>query len=138
MDLLEIARLNANVGFGKLIGMSFDSAALDRVTGHLDVTPELHQPFGVVNGGVLCALVETFGSVGGGLNVVHDGKSVVGVANATDFLRPVVDGRLDVVATAIHIGRTQHLWLVEITRADGKLAARGQVRLQVVELPEGV
>jgi 1,4-dihydroxy-2-naphthoyl-CoA hydrolase len=31
----------------------------------------------------------------------------------------------------VFVGRTQQIWLVEITRpGDGKLVARGQVRLQ--------
>jgi acyl-coenzyme A thioesterase PaaI-like protein len=58
----------------------------------------------------------------------------VGVTNVTDFLRPQASGRLRVVATAIHQGRTQQLWQVEISRpGDDKLIARGQVRLQNVE-----
>ena len=55
----------------------------------------------------------------------------MGVANSTDFLRPHREGRLRVVATPIQQGRTQQLWQVEISRPeDGKLVARGQVRLQ--------
>ena len=43
-------------------------------------------------------------------------------------------GRLNVVANAIHQGRTQQLWQVEIRRpADGKLVARGQVRLRNID-----
>ena len=39
-----------------------------------------------------------------------------------------------VLATAVHQGRTQQLWEVEMRRpSDGKLVARGQVRLQNVE-----
>jgi acyl-coenzyme A thioesterase PaaI-like protein len=37
------------------------------------------------------------------------------------------------VATPLHVGRLQHLWQVEIVREDGKVAARGQVRLQVLD-----
>ena len=48
-------------------------------------------------------------------------------------------GRLDVVAEPIQQGRTQQLWQVLLTRSeDGKLVARGQVRLQNVALPGGV
>ena len=55
------------------------------------------------------------------------------VSNATDFLRPHRSGRLQVVAVPIQQGRTQQLWQVEIRRPeDGKLVARGQVRLQNV------
>jgi acyl-coenzyme A thioesterase PaaI-like protein len=47
-------------------------------------------------------------------------------------------GRLDVVAQPIQQGKTLQLWQVVLTRAeDGKLVARGQVRLQNVPLPEG-
>jgi acyl-coenzyme A thioesterase PaaI-like protein len=34
------------------------------------------------------------------------------------------------VSTPIHRGRRQQLWLVEITDTNGKMVARGQVRLQ--------
>jgi 1,4-dihydroxy-2-naphthoyl-CoA hydrolase len=59
------------------------------------------------------------------------GDIVVGVANATDFLRAHREGRVDLVAEPVHTGRTQQLWQVVISRAtDGKPVARGQVRLQ--------
>jgi acyl-coenzyme A thioesterase PaaI-like protein len=60
-------------------------------------------------------------------------SAAVGVTNVTAFLRPHRSGRLDVVAVAVQQGRTQQLWQVEIRRPeDGKLVARGQVRLQNV------
>jgi 1,4-dihydroxy-2-naphthoyl-CoA hydrolase len=41
-----------------------------------------------------------------------------------------------VVAVPVHQGRSQQLWQVEVRRReDGKLVARGQVRLQNVEAP---
>ncbi len=59
----------------------------------------------------------------------NQGK-VVGVANQTDFLRSVRVGELLAEALPIHRGRSQQLWAVEIMDGDGRLAARGQVRLQ--------
>jgi uncharacterized protein (TIGR00369 family) len=63
---------------------------------------------------------------------------VVGVSNLTDFLRPHREGRVDAIASPVFVGRTQQLWAVEISRAsDGKLVARGQVRLQnLTQLPD--
>ena len=49
--------------------------------------------------------------------------------NATDFLR-AASGRMTATATPLHRGRSQQLWLVEVTDASGRIAARGQVRLQ--------
>jgi acyl-coenzyme A thioesterase PaaI-like protein len=42
------------------------------------------------------------------------------------------EGRVEVVATPIQQGRTQQLWEVRISDADGRLVAIGQVRLQNV------
>jgi len=59
----------------------------------------------------------------------------VGVNNITDLLRPLTRGRVKVVAEPIHQGATQQLWQVIISKADdGKVLARGQVRLQNVSL----
>lgn len=104
----------------------------DHVVGTIEIAPHHHQPYGVVHGGVYCTLVETLASVGGAMWAMDQGMmGCVGVHNATDFLRSVREGTLTGTATPIHRGRTQQIWVVEVTRSsDGKLVARGQVRLQ--------
>ncbi|MFF0723000.1 PaaI family thioesterase [Micromonospora sp. NPDC003816] len=116
-------------GFAGLLGLEFTEISGDRVTIRWRVRPELHQPYGLQHGGVYCAVVETAASVGGGVWLGERGQ-VVGVSNQTDFLRAVRDGELTAVGTPVHRGRSQQLWQVEITDADGRLVARGQVRLQ--------
>ncbi|MEU7780707.1 PaaI family thioesterase [Micromonospora parva] len=116
-------------GFAALLGLTFEEASADRVVISWQVRPELHQPFGIQHGGVYCAVVETAASVGGALWLADRG-TVVGVSNQTDFLRAVRDGELTAVGTPVHRGRSQQLWQVEITDADARLVARGQVRLQ--------
>ena len=116
----------------------FDPAEVSgtRVTGTVELGPEQHTPWGVVHGGVYCAVVESAASIGASAAVADRGQFAVGVNNSTDFLRPVTAGRLDVVAEPVQQGRTLQLWQVLLTRAeDGKLVARGQVRLQNVPLP---
>lgn len=119
--------------FTEWLGLVFDLVTPERITAHLDVTPALHQPFGLVHGGVYASIVETLGSIAATVVAQQSGKVVVGVSNATDFLRPVRDGRIEAVATPLHTGRLQHLWLVEMFRQDGKLAARGQLRGQLID-----
>lgn len=116
-------------GFVALLGLEFDEVSGDRVVIRWQVRPELHQPYGIQHGGVYCAVVETAASVGGALWLADRGQ-VVGVSNQTDFLRAVRDGELTAVGTPVHRGRSQQLWQVEITDADARLVARGQVRLQ--------
>lgn len=115
------------------LGLTVDLLSPDRVEGHVIAGPRHQQPYGIVHGGVYCSMVETLASIAGAMRVLADGRIVVGVSNTTDFLRATREGRLTAVATPVHVGRLQHLWQVEIAREDGKLAARGQVRLQVLE-----
>lgn len=119
-----------------LLGLRYGAVTPDRVEMHLTVTPELHQPFGLLHGGVHCALVESVASVGGALWYGDRGQ-VVGVSNQTDFFRAVRSGELVAVGTPIHRGRSQQVWLVEIRDEEERLVARGQVRLQNLATREG-
>jgi 1,4-dihydroxy-2-naphthoyl-CoA hydrolase len=107
-----------------------------RVAGHVELGPDQHTPWGVVHGGVYCTVIESAASIGASAAVLDRKQFAVGVNNNTDFVRPMTTGRMDVVAEPIQQGRTLQLWQVVLTRADdGKLVARGQVRLQNVPLP---
>jgi len=123
--------------FVAALGMEFDSIEPTRVVARIDLGPNQHTPWGVVHGGVYTTAVESACSIGASLAVRDRGEYAVGLANTTDFLRPHVEGELHVTATPIQQGRTQQLWVCEIARADGKLVARGQLRLQNVPLPDG-
>jgi 1,4-dihydroxy-2-naphthoyl-CoA hydrolase len=117
-------------------GLELSEVTGTRVTGSIELGPQHHTPWGVVHGGVYCTVVESAASIGASTAVTDRGQFSVGVSNQTDFLRPMTAGRLDVVAEPVQQGKTLQLWLVTLTRADdGKLVARGQVRLQNVPLP---
>jgi 1,4-dihydroxy-2-naphthoyl-CoA hydrolase len=117
-----------------LLDLRLDQLTPTRVSGTIAADERHHQPWGIVHGGLYTTAIESLASLGAYEAIKDRNQQAVGVANTTDFLRPHRAGRLQVVATAIHQGRTQQLWQVEITRPeDGKLVARGQVRLQNVD-----
>ncbi len=113
-------------GFDGLLGLELLSSTKDTTVARLVVTADHHQPFGLLHGGVLCAIVETVGSVSGS---VWYGGPVVGTSNHTNFLRAVRGGTVTATSTPIHRGRTQQLWEVDITDEEGRLVAKGQLRL---------
>jgi len=118
----------------ELLDIEFDQITATYVSGSVAADERHHQPWGIVHGGLYTTVIETFGTTGAFEAVKDRGQQAVGVSNTTDFLRPHVRGRLDVIATAIHQGRTQQLWEVELRRPDDdKLIARGQVRLQNID-----
>jgi 1,4-dihydroxy-2-naphthoyl-CoA hydrolase len=127
--------LSSASAFVAATGLQLTEVTGTRVAGHIDLGPDHHTPWGVVHGGVYCTVVESAASIGASTAVTERGQFSVGVSNQTDFLRPVTAGRLDVVAEPVQQGKTLQLWLVTLTREDGKLVARGQVRLQNVPLP---
>lgn len=116
-------------GLNKTLGFELDEASADRVVMSWTIGTEHLQPYGIVHGGVYCSVIEASASIGAALWFGDRGR-VVGVSNQTDFLRSVTEGRLSATATPIHRGRSQQLWIVEVADADGRLVARGQVRLQ--------
>ena len=127
-DVIERIRAHSGIGFGGNIGIEYTEVTPDKVVVTVEVKPHLHQPYGIVHGGVYCAIVEEVASVAGAVWLGGEGK-VVGVNNSTDFLRAVTEGTLTATGTPVHRGRSQQLWRVEIADDHGRTAAVGQVRL---------
>ncbi len=119
----------------ELLGLEITRADADGVVIEWTVAEQHLQPFGLAHGGVHCLINESAASIGAGLwyAAQENGEAggVVGVNNNTDFLRAARPGdHLTATATPIHQGRLQQLWLIESRDAEGRLVARGQVRLQ--------
>ena len=118
------------------LGLCLDEVTGSQMLAHIDLGPRHRTPWGVVHGGVYATIVESVGSIGASVAVREQGQFAVGVHNATDFVRSMTGGRVDVVGTPIQQGRVQQLWEITVTRADdGKLVAQGRLRLQNVPLP---
>ncbi len=116
-------------GFDTVLGIQYVEVSGDRVVARLQFAPDLQQPYGILHGGVHCAVVEGAASVAAAMWFGERGR-VVGVSNQTDFLRAVTSGTLTATATPIHRGSLQQVWEVRIVDEQDRLAARGQVRLQ--------
>ena len=112
------------------LGLEFVEMTGEKVHCTWVVEPRMHQPYGILHGGIHCSVVETLASLGAAVWLGDRGK-VVGVNNNTDFYGAVREGAMTSTALPVHRGRSQQVWVVE-TVADetGKLVARGQVRLQ--------
>ena len=121
-------------GFDSELGLQYLEVTPDGGRASLEITDKVKQPWGIVHGGVYCAIVESLASVCGHVWLAeHGGGTVVGVNNNTDFLRALKTGTVTATSTPIHRGRRQQLWLVTITDDTDRVVARGQVRLQNLE-----
>lgn len=125
-------------GWDSALGIRVEELTPTRVVAHVEIDERHQQPYGIVHGGVWASVVESVASHGAALaaHKITGEMSVVGIANSTDFLRPYRTGRVRATGTPIFVGRTQQLWLVEIESEDeGKMVARGQLRLQNLASP---
>lgn len=126
-DVQAINTVN-DTGFNTALGLEFVELGPDLARARWTITPTQHQPYGIVHGGVYCAVIETVASVAGA-HWLGDKGNVVGVNNNTDFLRATREGVLTATGTPVHRGRTQQVWRVEIVDEQDRLVAQGQVRL---------
>jgi 1,4-dihydroxy-2-naphthoyl-CoA hydrolase len=116
-------------GLTGALGFRAVSSGPDEVVVEWTTGPEHLQPLGLGHDGAHATAVETVASIGAQIWYGHRGQ-VVGVSSQTDVFRPGTAGVLRAAGRPIHRGRTQQVWSVEITDAEGGLVSRGQVRLQ--------
>jgi len=114
--------------FDKLLGLRVETAGPTLVRAVLPVTPDLHQPDGIVHGGVYAAVVETTASIGARL-ALQDAGRVVGISNHTELLHVVHRGELHAEATPLARGSSTQLWEVTVSDGRGRTVAHGRVRL---------
>ena len=120
-------------GFNRGIGLRFTHASADEVVAEWTVTPEQHQPYGIVHGGVLCGVIEAVCSTGAALHALARGQSVVGLDNHTSFVRAVREGTLVATAKPLSRGRRTQVWDAVVQDALGRVVASGRVRLICLE-----
>lgn len=129
LDDVDLASLNtANAGLASLVGLQITHVAPDRTEGYVNVTPEHHQFTGIANGGLYCTIGETLGSIAA---VAVAGAPAVGMSNYTDLLGSVSEGRIDAVALPVHLGKSTHLWRVEMFH-EAKLVATTNLKLMIL------
>lgn len=122
-------------GLDGLLGVEHVELGPDRVVVQFTIGDQHLQPYGIPHGGVYCAVHESTASIAGQIWLGTQGV-VVGTNNSTDFIRQAAVGDvITTTATPIHRGRTQQLWHLDSTKADGTLIAQGQVRLANLQQP---
>ena len=106
----------------------------DKVILEVEVGPKVHQPYGILHGGVSALLAEGAASVGGAVSVGPD-HIVVGTELNCSHLRSMSSGTLRATATPIRKGRSVHVWGIELTDEQGRLICVSRCTLQVLKAP---
>jgi 1,4-dihydroxy-2-naphthoyl-CoA hydrolase len=124
-------------GINDLLDVEVLEAGPERVMMRLPVDWRVHQPFGILHGGVSALLAESAASLGAALAAGPE-RSVVGIELSASHLRALRDGHLTAEATPVRVGRTVQVWRIVLTDDDGRAICESRCTLAVLEGPGGV
>jgi 1,4-dihydroxy-2-naphthoyl-CoA hydrolase len=119
-----------------LLGVEVIEATADRVVMRLPVNWKVHQPYGILHGGVSALLAESAASFGAAL-AAGPGRNVVGIELNASHLRSARDGHLTAVATPVRVGRTVQVWHIALADDDGRAICDARCTLAVLGAPGG-
>jgi uncharacterized protein (TIGR00369 family) len=119
-----------------LLDVDIVEATPERVVLRLPVTWKVHQPYGILHGGVSALLAESAASLGAALAAGPE-RHVVGIELNASHLRSVRDGHLTAVATPIRAGRTVQVWAISLTDDDGRAICAARCTMAVLGAPGG-
>lgn len=105
-----------------------------RVVLRLPVTWKVHQPYGILHGGVSALLAESAASLGAALAAGPD-RQVVGIEINASHLRSVRDGHLTATATPLRAGRTVQVWSISLTDDEERVICQARCTLAVLGAP---
>jgi 1,4-dihydroxy-2-naphthoyl-CoA hydrolase len=117
-------------GVTGLLDVEVVEAGPERVVLRLAVDDRVHQPYGILHGGVSALLAETAASFGGAL--AAPGRTVAGIELNASHLRAMRSGELITTATPLRIGRTVHVWDVVLEDGEGRMICKARCTLAVL------
>lgn len=117
------------------LGIEVIKVTPEEVVVQVPVGPRVHQPYGILHGGVSALIAESAASIGGAVNV-GPGQIVVGTELNCSHLRSIREGTLTATARPIRTGKTVHVWGIELTDEQGRMICIARCSLAVLDAPK--
>jgi uncharacterized protein (TIGR00369 family) len=99
----------------------------------MPVGPAVHQPAGLLHGGVSAALAESVGSAASAL-LLPDPEQyhILGTHLQCHHLRSAREGTITATARCVHGGRTSHLWEIKVGDEQDKLLSHCHLTNRII------
>src|SRR3954447_10010544 len=101
-----------------LLGIVVDSHEPGRLTAHLDVRPDLLAPNGYLHAATVVALADTACGLATRALLPDGSAGFTTIELKSNFLGTAREGRISVVATNAHAGRTTQVWDAVVTNEE--------------------
>lgn len=134
-DLQSLNAMNANSLAGNL-GIEFTEKGDDYLIARMPVDSRTVQPFRILHGGASLSLAETIGSVASQMCLEDiDHKTAVGLELNGSHLRAAKEGIGHVFGkvTPIRLGRTVHVWYIEISDEQGRKVCVSRLTMAIID-----
>ena len=128
----EKLRAIATNGLASALGIEIVRIDDHGVVATMPVDARTHQPFGILHGGASIALAETVASIGALSRIDHERFVAVGQEINGNHLRAKSEGVVTATATPIHLGRSSHVWSIEIKDEAGKMVCISRCTMAIV------
>ncbi len=112
------------------LGIEFLEVGEDFIRARVPVDSRTRQPYGILHGGVSVVLAETLGSCGA-VYACPPGHRAVGLDINANHLRSVSSGWVTGTARPIHIGRTTHVWQIELVNDEGQVTCVSRLTMAI-------
>lgn len=130
IDLSSIQSRNTEGAVGHL-GIEIIEVGDDFLRGRVPVDHRTKQPFGLLHGGVSVVLAESLGSMGA-YYACPEGHQAVGLEVNANHLRSASSGWVTGTARPVHIGRTTHVWAIEMVNEAGELTCLSRLTMAIL------
>jgi 1,4-dihydroxy-2-naphthoyl-CoA hydrolase len=114
------------------LGIRVTEIGPDFLRATMPVNEHTHQPFGVLHGGASVALAETVGSLAAML-CIDPAYMALGQDINANHVRSVSTGLVIATARPFHLGRSSHVWHIEIRDEQERLVCVSRLTMAVVE-----
>lgn len=128
-----------NAGFegtmNKHMGIRFTPSDDGCAWGEMPINEYTRQYFGIVHGGAYLAFAETLAGAGSIASIdFDDNRHVCGIqVNGNHIHMSATEGKVIGKATPLHIGKSTHVWNVDIFGEDGKLLSTERVTNMIIK-----
>jgi 1,4-dihydroxy-2-naphthoyl-CoA hydrolase len=127
----DIARYATN-GLAAHIGIEIVELSRERVVATMPVDDRTRQPYGLLHGGASVALAETVASIASIINIDQQHFRAVGIEINANHVRAKTEGIVRGTATPVHIGRSTHVWTIQIVDEQERLVCISRCTVAIV------
>ena len=105
-----------------LLGFDIVSASTEEIKAGFDIKPHHLAPNGYLHAASLIMLADTSCGYGCMINLPEGANSFTTIELKSNFLGTAREGRVDCIATPVHLGRTTQVWDATVSAAGKTIA----------------